>query len=93
MTELTKQQMRALVEAAKGNLEFALQQAFRFGASAGQSDETQKAVKRAAEMLDHDAECLRQAHTIGSNWSGEQEAKADYDERKRIAKALRGLVG
>lgn len=91
--ELTKQQKAALLEAAKGNVEFALAQAFRFGAAAGQSDDTQMAIKRAAELLDLDAESLKECHAPDGNWSGEAEAKADYDERKKIAKALRGLVG
>jgi len=93
MTELTKQQMQALVDVATANPEWALQQAFRFGVAAVGDGNTQATIERAAELLNHDAECLRECHAPHNNWSGEQEAKADYDERKRIAKALRGLVG
>jgi hypothetical protein len=92
MTALTKQQLTALLDAAKSNPEFALQQAFRFGMASGQSDAMQKAIKRAAEMLDCDAEELKACHTLAGNWSGEDAAKADYDERKKVAKALRGLI-
>jgi hypothetical protein len=92
MTALTKQQLTALLDAAKSNPEFAIQQAFRFGAIAGKSDEATKAIKRFAEMLDYDAECLKACHAPDNNWSGEDEAKTDYDERKKVAKALRGLA-
>ena len=89
---LTKKQTKALLDAISKNAEFALQQAFQFGQAAGKSDEALKAIKRAAEMLDMDAEELKMCHAPYNDWSGEGEAKADYDERKRIAKALRGMV-
>lgn len=93
MSELTKQQMTALVDVAKKNPEWALQQAFRFGIASLNDGPTIDAISRAAELLDFDAKVLRECHAPDRNWSGESEAKADYDERKKIAKALRGLAG
>jgi len=84
--------MDALLDAVKKNPEFALQQAFKFGISIGLGPASAAATKRAAELLDLDAECLRECHALDNNWSGEAEAKADYDERKLLAKLLRGLT-
>jgi hypothetical protein len=88
MSELTKQQLAALLNVAKANPEFAIQQAFRFGAAAAQSQVFGKAVKRAAEILDYDAESIRQA--FEGDFTSEE--NQDYDERKKVAKTLRGLV-
>jgi hypothetical protein len=92
MSELTKSQLAALVDIAKQNPEWALQQAFRFGVASLSDGSTQAAIERAAELLDFDAESLREAHAPDNNWSGEAEAKADYDERKKVARALRGMI-
>lgn len=89
---LTKPQLTALLNAAKSNPEWAIQQAFRLGMAAGQSEDVTKAIARAADMLDCDAECLKEAHAPFGFWDSEEEAKADYDERKKVAKALRGMV-
>lgn len=89
---ITKQQMAALLDVAKANPQFAIEQAFRFGVASLGDGAAPAVIERAAEMLDMDAEDLKMCHTIAGNWSGEDEAKADYDERKRIAKALRGMV-
>lgn len=92
MSALTKQQKKELLDAAKLRIDWVIEQSFRLGAQAGQSDETRAAIKRAAEMLDCDAEDLKMCHAPHGNWSGEDAAKADYDERKKVAKALRGLA-
>ena len=39
---------------------------------------------RAAELLEREAEALRQCHTIGGMW-----ARAEYDEMIEVARALR----
>jgi len=87
MIELTKAQLASLVDVAKQNPEWALRQAFRFGAVAGKSEEAQAAIKRAAEMLDFDAESIKQAYD--NSWTSEE--KADYDERKKVANKLRAM--
>ena len=89
MQELTKPEMTALLGIIQQSPEFALRQAFKFGAA---SKGAREVLKRAADMLDMDAEELKFCHAMHGNWSGEAEAKADYDERKKIAKALRGLA-
>lgn len=91
-TQLTKAQVAALLEAVKKNPEFALQQAFKFGIATGLGQAAATATKRAAEVLDMDAEELKECHAPHNNWSGEPEAKAEYDERKLLAKLLRGLA-
>jgi hypothetical protein len=91
-TQLTKAQMAALLDAVKKNPEFALQQAFKFGISIGLGQAAAIATKRAAEILDYEAEMLREDSAPHGNWSGDDEAKADYDERKLLVKLLRGLA-
>jgi hypothetical protein len=83
--------MEALKTMASGNLEAALLAAVRLGAT--RSMEAAKPIKRAAEMLDYEAECLKECHAPDGNWQGEAPAKKDYDEFKQIAKDLRGLLG
>jgi hypothetical protein len=85
---LTKSQLAALLDVTKSNPEFALQQAFRFGLASLSDDSTPAAIKRASEILEHDAESIRQAFD-GSMTS---EAKEDYAERKKVAKQLRDLI-
>jgi hypothetical protein len=87
---LSNKELTALKAMAAGSLEAALMAAARFGAT--KSADAAKPIKRAAEMLDCDAECLKAAHTIGGKWRGDDEARQDYDERKKVAKALRGLI-
>jgi len=89
---MTKQQITALLDVAKANPQFAIEQAFRFGVASLGDGAAPAVIERAAEMLDYDAECLKECHAPHNNWSGEAEAKADYDERKRVVRALRGMV-
>lgn len=87
---LTPKELAALKAMATGNLESALMASARFGAT--KSAEAAKPIKRAAEMLEYDAEELRECHHLFGQWEC-SEAKQDYDERKKVARALRGLVG
>lgn len=89
---LTNPQLSALLAAVKSNPEWSLQQAFQLGAVAAASAAFAQAVQRAAELLEHEAECLRECHAPDNNWCGESAAKADYDEFKQVAKALRGCA-
>lgn len=50
------------------------------------------ALKRAAEILREDAESIRQSHTLGGDWQGEQEAKADHDEMLAVAEQLEAMM-
>lgn len=90
MRLITPKEMQSLKTLAAGNLEAALLAAARFGAT--KSNEAAIPIKRAVEMLEFDAECMKDSHTIGGKWNGESEAKQDYDERKATAKQLRELI-
>jgi hypothetical protein len=48
-------------------------------------------LKRAAEVLEQEAQCLRESHTVKGKWRGEysKDARADYTELRDLAKALR----
>lgn len=83
---LTKKELEALKAMAANNLEAALYVAFTRGAV--KSDKALAPIKRAAAILEYDAESIKEAHD--GCFTGE--AKADYDERKKIAKALRDIV-
>jgi hypothetical protein len=86
---LTKSQLATLLDVAKSNPEFALQQAFRFGLASLSDESTPAAIKRAAEILEHDAESTKEA--FGDSMTSE--TKEDYAERKKVAKQLRELIG
>jgi hypothetical protein len=50
-------------------------------------------VQRAAELLELEAESLRQCHTIDDVWPAEDEfgAEADYNEMSAVAAKLRAI--
>lgn len=53
---------------------------------------TAPTILRAAELLEREAEALRQSHTIGGVWDeAEADAKAEYDEMVEAARALRQM--
>lgn len=54
---------------------------------------TQRIIKRAAELLDEDAEALYECSTIDGDWRDEHDAKADHDERRELATELLGIIG
>lgn len=82
---LTKKELEALKAMAATNLEAALYAAFTRGAL--RSDKAIAPIKRAAAMLECDAEDIKAA--FDGCFDGE--AKQDYDERKKVAKALRDI--
>lgn len=82
---LTKKELEALKAMAATNLEAALYAAYSRGAV--RSDKAAVPIKRAAAILEHDAEDIKQAF----DGSMSDEAKADYSERKKIAKSLRDI--
>lgn len=49
---------------------------------------------RAAQLLEADAKCLKESHTLanGSWYPGDEFAKSDHDERIKIAAILRLLA-
>ena len=52
---------------------------------------TPEALTRAAEILEFEAETLRECHAPRDDWTGEPEAKAEHDEWLSIAAELRRL--
>lgn len=52
---------------------------------------------RASEILDRDADALKDSYTVGGEWelrsTNEAQAKEDHDEMKRIAAELRLMGG
>lgn len=87
---LKPKEMEELKKLASDNIEAALLAAVRLGAT--RSMEAAKPIKRAAEILEYEAECLKECHSPDGKWNGEAAAKQDYDEFKRVAKDLRALI-
>jgi hypothetical protein len=93
MSGLPKSQLSALLDAiAKGNPEWALQQAYRFGRLPANTGAVQRTIKRAAEMLDLEAETLKEYHAPDGDWTDEAVAKQEFDDFKKMAKALREVI-
>jgi hypothetical protein len=84
MNLITPKEMESLKKLAADNLETALLAAARFGAT--KSAEAAKPIKRAAEILEYEAEELK---SIGFRNEAD---KQDYAERKKIAKQLREMI-
>ncbi|MFM0432296.1 hypothetical protein PQQ75_25020 [Paraburkholderia aspalathi] len=53
---------------------------------------THALIARAARMIQHNADCLRECHAPRGDWGAERETQQIYDEEVRTAKALRALV-
>jgi len=96
MSLLKPTELDELKKLAGANLESALMAAARMGAT--RSGTAAAPIKRAASMLEYDAEMLlmihgSKSHGKGGMWAGApSEAKQDYEEKKRVAKALRDLL-
>lgn len=88
---ITPKEMAALKELATKDLEAALRAAARLGMT--KSTTAAAPIKRAAAMLEYEAECLKESHTVNGKWQGELEAKSDYDEFKKVARELRKIGG
>jgi hypothetical protein len=88
---LSNKQLEELRKLAAANIDAALMAAARFGAA--KTADYAQAIKRASELLEYEAEGLKESHAPYGKWEGEQAAKADYDEFKKVAKTLRELVG
>jgi hypothetical protein len=88
---INPKEMKALKELAAHDLENALRAAARIGMT--KSTTAAAPIKRAAAMLEYEAECIKESHTINGKWLGEPEAKADYDEFKKVARELREIGG
>lgn len=53
---------------------------------------THALIARAARMIQHGADCLRECHAPRGDWGAERETQQIYDEEVRTAKALRALL-
>lgn len=83
-------EMEALKAMAAGNLEAALLAAVRLGAT--RSMEAEKPIKRAAEILEYEAEQMKAVWHNGREWDSEAMAE-DCRELRQVAKGLRALIG
>lgn len=83
-------QLADLKKMASVNLESALLAAVRLGAM--KSSTPEKPIKRAAAIIEYEAESIRASHTVAGNWGNSTEAKREHDEYKRVAKSLRALL-
>ena len=52
---------------------------------------------RAAEILEREAQCLRDSHTLDDKWVRmddlDRHAKAEHDEMRRLARRFRKVAG
>lgn len=87
---ISTKELDELKKLAGANLDAALMAAARIGAT--KSTEACKPIKRAIHMLEFDAECLKNSHTVAGNWGNDTAAKQEYDEMKKLIKQLRELV-
>ena len=57
------------------------------------TDAERRSITEAAELLEEHAEITRSCHVDGEGkWGDEHDAKADFENHQRVAKALREIV-